>query len=179
MEDWDTTAYPFAVQPDQKLSAADVMALHRDVYQGTPFDLTTGLAAGPFGDPTRFDLQNDIPIKGAFERSISIFRCNYVNINQARSGLPEPIGGLMWLGLNEANRNCFMPVHVGVSEMPKTLDHGDYLHVDFDCAWWVFQLVCETMSQRYDSMSKDVQALREQLDNDSYSLLAQTEEEEE
>ena len=179
VEDWDATAYPFAVQPDWKLSVADVTALHRDVYQGTSFDLTTGLAtglaAGPFGDPIRFDLQTDVPIKGAFERSTSVYRCNYVTISQARNGLPDPIGGLMWLGLNQADRNCFMPVHVGVSEMPDTLDHGDYLHVDLDCAWWVFNLVGETMSRRYDLMSKDVKALRDQLDQEGYTLLAETE----
>jgi dipeptidase len=48
---WDTKAYPFSVKPDRKLSVTDVMTLHRDVYEGTSFDLTKGLAAGSFGDP--------------------------------------------------------------------------------------------------------------------------------
>jgi dipeptidase len=82
----------------------------------------------------------------------------------------------MWFGLNEANRNCFMPVHVGISEMPDTLDHGDYLHVDFDSAWWVFHLVCETIRRRHDVMIKNVHMLQDHLDQDSFSLLTQTEE---
>lgn len=48
-------AYAFAVKPDKKLSPRDVFAIHRDNYEGTEFDLTKGLAAGPFGDPNRFE----------------------------------------------------------------------------------------------------------------------------
>ena len=32
---------PFSVKPDKKVSVRDVMAIHRDVYEGTPFDQTT------------------------------------------------------------------------------------------------------------------------------------------
>lgn len=173
---WHTKAYPFAVKPDQKLSVTDVMTLHRDVYEGTSFDLTKGLAAGSFGDPVRFDMQNDLTLKGAFERSVSYARCNYVTVVQARKWLPDPVGGRMWLGFNQADRNCFMPVHVGVSNMPESLDHGDYLHVDLNSAWWVFELVCETISQRYDMMIKDVHALQKQLEQESLSSLDPVEE---
>ncbi len=92
MADWDTKAYPFAVIPDQKLAVTDVMALHRDVYGGTPFDLTQGPAAGAFGDPARFDVQSDLSLKGVFERSISYVRCNYVTVVQSRNWLPDPVG---------------------------------------------------------------------------------------
>ena len=53
-----TTAYPFAVKPEGKLSVADVAGIYRDHYEGTEFDMTKGLAAGPFGDPTRYDVSN-------------------------------------------------------------------------------------------------------------------------
>ena len=47
--------YPFDIKPDQKLSVADITAMHRDHYEGTPYDMTKGLQAGPYGDPSRFD----------------------------------------------------------------------------------------------------------------------------
>ena len=34
------------------------MAIMRDTYAGTPFDLGRGLAAGPFGSTDRFDAGN-------------------------------------------------------------------------------------------------------------------------
>lgn len=52
-----TRAYPFAVTPDKKLSVSDLFTIHRDNYEGTEFDLTKGLAAGPFSDPNWFEGQ--------------------------------------------------------------------------------------------------------------------------
>ena len=49
--------------------------IFRDNYQGTAQDLTKGIAAGPFGDPTRYDLPLPYdPRKGDWERPIAIFR---------------------------------------------------------------------------------------------------------
>jgi dipeptidase len=43
--------YPFSVRAERKLSHVDIMSINRDQYQGTAYDLTKGIAAGPFGDP--------------------------------------------------------------------------------------------------------------------------------
>jgi dipeptidase len=49
-----TTDYPFSITPKTKLQTSDVFSLYRDHYEGTQFDLTTGTAAGPYGDPNRY-----------------------------------------------------------------------------------------------------------------------------
>ena len=73
--------------------------LLRDHYEGTPFDMTRGIAAGPFGDPSRFDwadthlayastahpkdaITQQEADSGGFERAISIFRCAYSFVSQ-------------------------------------------------------------------------------------------------
>ncbi len=175
VDDWDTTAYPFSVKPDHKLTVQDVMALHRDVYRGTSFDLTAGLAAGAFGDPTRFDVQSGVTIAGAFERAISSYRCNYIDVTQARDWLPDPIGGRIWVGLNEPDRNCFMPLHVGATKVATTLDHGDLVHLDLTCAWWVFRLVWDAVGRRYDVAIQDLRSLQERLESESFELAANAE----
>lgn len=66
--------YPFSVKPDKKVSASDLMTVFRDHYEGTEFDLTQGLAAGPYGDPARWDgaLNDNMTrpelLSGGFER---------------------------------------------------------------------------------------------------------------
>ena len=45
--------YPLFIKPDAPLSVSDVMGLMRDHYEGTPYDMTKGLDAGPFGTPFR------------------------------------------------------------------------------------------------------------------------------
>ena len=46
--------YPLWVKPDQELSVADVFALMRDHYEGTDYDMTKGINAGPYGAPNRW-----------------------------------------------------------------------------------------------------------------------------
>ncbi len=50
-KDGYTKKYPFSIKPDKKLSVRDVMSFYRDYYQGTDFDQSKGVTAGPFGCP--------------------------------------------------------------------------------------------------------------------------------
>jgi dipeptidase len=77
-----TRAYPFPVKPDKKIALSDVIALHRDHYAGTEFDLTKGMAAGPRGNPNRYlgprNPSGDVgdpnaKLDGAWERPIGIY----------------------------------------------------------------------------------------------------------
>ncbi|RHX98771.1 hypothetical protein DYB25_011454 [Aphanomyces astaci] len=76
------TDYPFSVQPDAALTPADLMRFQRDHYEGTPFDLTQGLAAGPYGDPNRYSPGQVAP-GGSFERSISVYKATYSYVTTA------------------------------------------------------------------------------------------------
>jgi dipeptidase len=48
--------YPFSVRADSVLTPQDLMRIQRDHYEGTKYDMTQGLAAGPYGDPNRWDM---------------------------------------------------------------------------------------------------------------------------
>ena len=84
------------VAPDAPLSVADAFAAHRSHYEGTPYDTTRGVAAGPFGSPDRYaapDKPGD-PGAGAWERTVSIYRtdCTWViqAAQQVESGTLPP-----------------------------------------------------------------------------------------
>ncbi|HOQ62100.1 MAG TPA: C69 family dipeptidase, partial [Vicinamibacterales bacterium] len=42
--------YPFSVKPERLLTIEDLRAIQSDYYEGTPYDLTKGPAAGPWGN---------------------------------------------------------------------------------------------------------------------------------
>jgi dipeptidase len=162
-----TSSYPFAVVPDQKLSVQDVMAVHRDNYEGTEFDLTTGLAAGPFGNPNRFeggaeatmDKQGRITtLNGAFERPLNIYRCAYVYVNQSRSWLPDPIGGVSWIGLDRPATSVLLPFYAGGLGLPRSLEVADVLRFDRDSMWIAFNYVANYAMLKYSYMIKDIRA---------------------
>jgi dipeptidase len=97
-------SYPFSVKVDKKLSYLDVFNFSRDLYEGTPFDLTKGTAGGPYGDPNRWDpgAWGNMTIldtmQGEFPRAISIFRTSYSILNQARRHVPDFLS-LSWIAL--------------------------------------------------------------------------------
>jgi dipeptidase len=162
-----TRSYPFAVVPDQKLTVQDVMAVHRDNYEGTEFDLTTGLAAGPFGNPNRFeggaeatmDKQGRMTtLNGAFERPLNIYRCAYVYVNQSRSWLPDPIGGVSWIGLDRPATAVLLPFYAGGLGLPRSLEVADVLRVDRDSMWTAFNYVANYAMLKYSYMIKDIRA---------------------
>lgn len=65
--------YPFSVEADGPMSLHDITSLMRDYFQGTEYDMSKGVGAGPFESPLRYDGPGQ-GVKGAWERSIYIFR---------------------------------------------------------------------------------------------------------
>lgn len=184
VEDGYTKAYPFSVVPEKLLSVADVIAIYRDHYEGTEFDLTRGRAAGPFHDPTRYEENpdqgdafnlNTYHPEGAWERSLSIYRCGMTWVNQAQSELPDEVGGVSWIGLDRPAANCLMPFFVGVSDLPESIQTMNLLEFDFDkskSAWWAFNFVANYATIKYSYMMEDIKEKQREWENDAYAKVS-------
>jgi len=164
--------YPFSVRPDQKLSTADTFALFRDHYEGTVFDLTTGPAAGPFGNPYRWrgpfdkhDLLTPGEIKpGAWPRAVSEMFCGYSYIVQGRSWLPDPVGGLAWFGFAPPSETVYMPFYAGVTSVPEEFSNTNRSVFDHNSAYWAFNFVANWATINYNLMSRDIRAQQQQIE---------------
>jgi len=180
-----TRKYPFAIKPDNKLTVADIFAIHRDNYEGTEFDLTRGLAAGPFGNPNRFEGQADAvadkegrltPLKGAFERPLNIYRCVYAYVNQSRDWLPDAIGGLTWFGPDRPATAVLMPFYAGATDLPACLQKGDILKFDRGSMWTAFNYVANYAMLKYAYMIKDIHAVRDRFEAGAFGRQREVEE---
>jgi dipeptidase len=164
--------YPFSVKPDKPLDTADVFSLVRDHYEGTPFDLTKGIAAGPFGDPYRITgpyeygdiVQPGVIAGGAWQRPVSTLYSPYTYIAQGNSTLPYPVGGVLWFGFGPSYETAFMPVYAGVTGLPSSFTTGDRTVYSHDSAWWPFNLVANLETIRYDRMSVDIREEQRQVE---------------
>ncbi len=156
--------YPLFIKPDAKLSTAEVMSLMRDHYEGTPYDMTVGVDAGPFGSPYRFrDLTWKVDGKSyIWERPISSQQAGFVMLAQSRSWLPDPIGGLYWFTPDDAFTSCFAPFYCGMESLPKPYEQGELNRFSPDSAWWVFNLVSNLTYDRYSRILPDVQAAQKE-----------------
>ena len=150
---------PFSVRPDKKLSVQDVMNLTRDKYQGTEFDPAAGLRGGPFKNPN----YHPRPVRVEGEtyntpRTIGVNRAEYTTVTQCRDWLPDPIGGIVWLCFGAQDTACYMPLYVGITEIPHSFQIGDHWEFDRESARWAFDYVDFHTLVAYSHAIEDVKA---------------------
>ena len=167
--------YPFSLKPDQKLSVKDILNICRDNYEGTDFDLTKGLAAGPFGNPTRFEGNAEsvadkegrlTPVKGYFERPINIYRCLYYHVTQARANMPDGVGGVTWFAPDRAANSITIPLYAGADTLPESLTQGNCLIFDPATLWTANNYVANLLMLKYSYMYKDLCTVRDKVEAD-------------
>ena len=168
--------YPLWIKPDNKLSLEDVMSLMRDHYEGTPLDMTKGVAAGPYGTPYRWrplywkieDKSGDT-VEASWERPISTQQTGFSSIAQCRSWLPDPVGGVYWYGVDDT-WFTYCPLYVGIDTIPESFTVGSIDKFSWESAWWVFNFVSNFANLRYQYMIKDIQAVQKELEGNAIFL---------
>ena len=95
--------------------------------QGTKYDLTKGVAAGPWGNPDRYSTSTSL--SGAWERSIAIFRTAITHICQLRSGLAPEQAGILWISQHASATSVFVPVSGGASSLGRAFSVAGVFHV--------------------------------------------------
>ncbi len=153
-----TKPYPLWIKPDKKLALQDVMRVMRDHYEGTPFDMTKGVDAGPFGSPLRCrGLTWEVDgTQYSWERPISTQQTAFSFISQSRDWLPDPIGGVYWYGLDDTFTSCYVPLYCCIDSLPKSFTVGNIQKFTWDSAWWIFNFVANFANLRYKDMVQDI-----------------------
>ena len=160
--------YPWSITPDKLIEPQTIMNILRDYYQGTEYDMTKGLSAGPFGSPVRWGGNaNDV---GGWERPISMFRTIYSFILQARGHLPNHIGGVMWYGQNTPHHTVYVPFSCMQDNVPESYMKGTESHFELGSAWWAFNLVNNWSLLRFNLIHQDIRVKVEDLQNKSIDL---------
>jgi dipeptidase len=164
--------YPLWIKPDKKLSVRDVMALHRDHYEGTPFDTTKDLSAGPFGSPDRWrPLAWELDGKPySWERPISTQQVGFVFVSQARSSVPDAVGGIFWYGMDNPYTNIFIPLYTSITELPPAYTTGDIRAFSRDSAWWTFNFVANFANLRFSDMIQDIRKVQNELEDLEFGI---------
>ncbi len=163
-----TEPLPLWIKPDQKLSVRDVMELMRDHFEGSDFDMTRDIGAGPFQLPYRWrPLTWEVDsVEYCNERATSTQQTGFSFVSQARAWLPDPIGGVHWFGVDDTYSTVYVPMYCGIQEVPKSYAVGtaDFHHFSWESAFWVFNFVANYCYLRYSDMIVDVQKVQRELE---------------
>ena len=154
--------YPFSVKPVKPLSQKDMMDLQRDHYEGSEFDMTKGLAAGPYGDPERWDPapQDGLPemkdvLQGSYERAISLFRTSYSIVCVSRGHMPNAVGALLWFAQYAPHTSTYSPFYLQSTDAPEAFTKGSLFKYDSTVSFWNF-LSCGNWANRFYKFAQPV-----------------------
>ncbi len=164
-----THRMPLYVKPNRKISLSDMMSFQRDHFQGTELDKTLDPGADPFGSPFRFNpLYWEYDGKKYFnERSIEVVQTGFSFIAQSRSWLPDPIGGIIWFGVDDTNSTVYTPFYCSITEVPieYRVGNGDMLTYSDNAAFWVFNRLAHFKYLYYNRVIGDIQKKQQELED--------------
>jgi dipeptidase len=160
---------PLWVKVNRKLGVADVMNMMRDYYQDTPLDMTRDIGAGPNKVIVRWrPLTWKVDgVTYLNERAISTQQTGFSFIAQARSWLPDPVGGILWFGVDDTYSTVYSPMYCGMTAVPPSFAAGNGAMMEFspDAAFWVFNQVSNLAYTRYNLMLPYIQEKQKQLES--------------
>jgi dipeptidase len=172
--------YPFSVKPDKPITLEKMVELFKDYYEGTPYDMTRNITttdkdgkttvsplANPFMPYDQLGLHN---VSGGWyhvdpktkkvdfygERTIARWYTMYATITQSRDWLPEDVGGVVWLALDNTATSIYIPVYSSVSDLPESYKYPGRNGYTMKSAWWAFNRLGTLAAQRWGDMRKDV-----------------------
>ncbi|MDE7465820.1 MAG: C69 family dipeptidase [Muribaculaceae bacterium] len=163
---------PLYVVPEKKVSLKDMQESMRDHFEGTPFDMTQDVGAGPYHVPYRWrPMEYEVDGKKyCMERAIATQQTGWSFVSQSRDWLPDPVGGVLWFGTDDTNTSVYMPFYCGMTEVPSQLKPGDINTFDMDANFWMTNWVANQAYNRYDQMIPDIRkvqgALEDKFQND-------------
>lgn len=173
-KDKDAEDMPLWIIPNRKLSVADVENGMRDHYEGTALALdTTSIGGGIYEMPYRpTPLTFTVDGKQYFnERPISTQQTAFTFVSQLRSWLPREIGGVLWLGNDDANMVAYTPVYCGNTTQPTCYNTkgADAVTFSADNAFWLCNMVSNMVYPRYSQLFPELKAVRDSLETSYFA----------
>lgn len=158
---------PLYIIPERKVSLKEMQESMRDHFEGTPFEMTSDVGAGPNHVPYRWRPM-DYEVDGknyVMERAIATQQTGWSFVSQTRDWLPDAVGGVLWFGTDDTNTCVYMPFYCSMTEVPVQLQHGDVNNFSFDSNFWMNNWVANQAYNRYDLMIPDIRKVQSGLEN--------------
>lgn len=159
---------PLWIKPDRKISVRDMMNFMRDHLEGTELYMGNDIGAAPFGLPYRWrplTWQVD-SVEYCNERATATQQTGFSFVTQARSWLPDPIGGINWFSVDDAASTVYVPMYCGITEVPEkyAVGNGSMMEFSEDAAFWIFNLVSNFAYTRWNLIHPEIRALQQKME---------------
>ncbi len=179
--------YPFSATPEKKISVQDLIAFQRSTFEGTIYDMTSypeWLVPDGKGNYIKSPLATPFPgsdmrklIKQTYRRPVARHRGHYGMVMQLRGWLPNEIGGVYWVYLDNPYFSPYVPIYSGNLSVAETYNLYDPDKYDEKSARWAIDFVDNLANLKFQLISKDVQEVRNPFESEIFAKQAQVEDE--
>ncbi|MFH0758755.1 MAG: C69 family dipeptidase [Bacteroidota bacterium] len=171
--------YPTSVKPERKISVSDVMAFQRSTFQGTIFDMTEdydwyvpdgqgGMKKSPLATPfPSKEMRELLDINN--RRNVARPQGYYGMIAQLRGWLPDPIGGIYWVFLDNAYTSPYVPIYAGTQEIAACYKNFDPTTYNNQSACWAIDFVDNLLYLKWQEAIRDVWEVRDPYEEKLFS----------
>lgn len=171
--------YPFSIKPEKKISVQDVIAFQRSTFEGTIYDMTldpTWLVPDGKGGYAKSTLATPFPgselrklLKLTYRRPVARHRGHYGMVLQLRDWLPNEIGGVYWVYLDNPYFSPYVPIYTGNLSVAETYNTYNPNKYDKKSARWAIDFVDNLANLNFQSVITDVKKVREPFEEDIFS----------
>ncbi|MDR2972079.1 MAG: C69 family dipeptidase [Bacteroidales bacterium] len=172
---FDAEELPFSVQPDKKVSVRDVIALYRETYEGTEWDMTQNLLvekvindsisemvksgyANPWMTSDMIKMINSVDSRNiTFQRTVAVAWCSYSFIVQLRDWLPDEVGGVAWFSLDNPGESPRFPIFCGTQQLPDLFNACGQYRFRTDAALWWYRRANRLATVKWQTIRKTIE----------------------
>jgi len=195
--DIEADELPFSVKPDNKVSPRDIIALYRETYEGTKYDMTQNLKVikkkynddrevigqdtitapiahpWPTGDDRK--LHNFLK-EGTveYQRTVAVAWCSYSHIIQLRDWLPDEVGGVAWFSFDNPAQSPRIPIYAGTTELPESFNFCGQKRYREDAAIWNYRKANKLATLKWqatkEGMNKEIKHFEDKAFEDDAAL---------
>ena len=150
------------------------MEILRSTYEGTELDMCQNIkiktkapgdtveterispVANPWMTTTMQNTLNTIaPGTVTFRRTVAVAWCAYSTVIQLRNFLPDAVGGICWLAVDNPAQSPHLPVFAGCTALPKAFDVCGQSQYIPDCFVWQFRRANKLATLSWQTTKKE------------------------
>ena len=160
---------PLWVLPNKKNSVRDMMNFMRDHLEGTELDMAKDPGAGPFECPYRWrPMTWEVDgVEYVHERVTATQQTGFSFVAQSNTSFPEPLGGILWFGVDDAASTVYCPMFSCITQTPECfrVGNGSMSQYSETSAFWLFNQVSNWAYTKYNHIHPEIAERQNQLEN--------------
>lgn len=177
--------YPFSFKPNKLFSIKDIMDFQRSTFTGTIYDKENDAVwyiIGPDGTLEKSPLATPFPsaelqklLKTNRRRLVSRVDGEYGFCAQLRSWLPNEIGGIYWVFVDNAYTSPYIPFFAGLSQTPAVYQEYNPNEYSDTSVRWAVDVIDNLLNLCYQKAKEDLVSVREPMEAGFFAKNAQIE----